>query len=117
MSRIYSAILFTQRDEWNELTVEITFLLRNLIIYGYETSRNMLETSMINSPYTHQIIIKQEHIHEFCLALKLKTNSRDKICDKLKEKFTGRLGLQLLSDFLKSHGVKFHEYIHDRTGD
>lgn len=117
MSRIYSAILFTQRDEWNELTVEITFLLGNLIIYGYETKRNNGETGMINSPYTHQIIIKQEHIHEFCLALKLKTNSRDKIYDKLKEKFTGRLGLQLLSDFLKSHCVKFHEYIHDRTSD
>ena len=117
MSRIYSAILFIYRDEWNELTVEITFLLRNLIIYGYETSRNMRETSMINSPYTHQITIKQEHIHEFCLALKLNTNSRDEICDKLKEKFTGKFGLQLLSEFLKSHGVKFHEYIHDRTGD
>jgi hypothetical protein len=117
MSRIYSAILFTKRDEWNELTVEITFLLGNLIIYGYETSRNMLETSMIDSPYTHQIIIKKDYIHEFCLALRLKTNSRDKICDKLKEKFTGKLGLQLLSDFLKSHGVKFHEYIHDRTVD
>lgn len=117
MSRLYSAILFTQRDEWNVLTVQITFLLGSLTIYGYETSRNMLETSIINSQYTHHIIIKQVHIHEFCLALKLKTNSRDKICDKLKEKFTGRLGLQLLSDFLKSHGVKFHEYIHDRTSD
>ena len=117
MPHIYSTNLYTHRNEGSEFKVDLIVLLGNLVIHGYEINRSKNEVDIINSPFTHQITIRKENLQEFCFALNLKTTGRDKIREKLKEKFTGRSCLQLLSDLLKSRGVKFQEYIHDNTGD
>ena len=117
MQKPFSTILFIYRDEWIRLIVYISFNLGYIFIKGYESNRGEKTSNIFNASFTHQISISHENFDDFCQALKLKTNSRDNMCDTLREKFNGKFGLQLLSDYLKGHGVKFGEYIHDKSDD
>lgn len=115
MHKSFSTTLFIYKDEWVRLTVHLSFGFGYIFIKGYESNRGNKTTNIFEASFTHQISISHENFDAFYQALKLKTISRDNLCNKLREKFSGRLGLQLLSDYLKGHGVKFDEYIHDKA--
>ena len=117
MHKSFSTIIFRYNDEWVRLTVYLSFSLGYIFITGYESNRGEKTSDIFNASFTHHISISHENFDAFYHALKLKTNSRDNLCNTLREKFSGRLGLQLLSEYLKSHGVKFGEYIHDKSED
>ena len=117
MVRRKLAILYIYRDEWTKFTVYANFWFGNLNFHGYEVLRDETESSMFNSLFTHEIHISKSNIPELCIALKLKTTSQDELFIKLRERFSGKNGLYKLTDFLKDHGIKCREYIHDNRGE